>query len=106
MRGLLVLIFVVISTIAISGCGKEIGDSCSSSQNCPSGAMCDNSLPGGYCTITPCWPGECPDESVCIDFGHEQRFCMKRCTDQYDCREGYICRKDQKGHSFCYPSLK
>ncbi len=89
-----ILLFLTI--FLTPGCGKEIGDSCSSSNDCPSGAVCDTSQPGGYCTITPCYKGDCPSESRCTDFGMDNTFCMKRCNDDYDCRDGYRCVKDIK----------
>jgi hypothetical protein len=53
-----------------SGCGHQIGDSCSTNVDCqPDGTrFCDTSAPGGYCTIDGCDNGTCPDEATCIRF--------------------------------------
>ena len=55
-----------------SGCGSEIGDSCSVNLDCdPSnsnGRVCDLSSAGGYCTIVGCDHDSCPEGSVCIRF--------------------------------------
>ncbi len=55
---------------ATSGCGTEIGDSCSLSSDCsPQGdRFCDTASPGGYCTVIGCDYNNCPDDSVCIRF--------------------------------------
>jgi len=84
-------ITLLLALLFILGCGKEIGDSCSSTNDCPTGAVCDTSPPGGYCTITPCYSGDCPSEAKCIDYGMDNSFCMRRCNDDYDCRSGYSC---------------
>lgn len=57
-------------TIALAGCGNEIGDSCSLSIDCSSQGdrFCDISSPGGYCTVIGCDYNNCPDDSVCIRF--------------------------------------
>ena len=99
MNLLLALLFALL--MSISGCGKEIGDSCSSVNDCPTGSVCDTSMPGGYCTVTPCTYGECPAESRCVDYGHGSTFCMKRCNDDYDCREGYSCAETPVGEKVC-----
>jgi hypothetical protein len=54
----------------VAGCGQEIGDSCSLSQDCsPEGdRICDNFQPEGYCTIQGCDYNTCPGEAVCIRF--------------------------------------
>ena len=91
MPGRLAGICMILFLLFLPGCGKEIGDSCNSVNDCPSNAVCDTSMPGGYCTVTPCHYGECPSESRCIDYGHDNTFCMRRCNDDYDCREDYKC---------------
>ena len=66
---------VLIAVVAIAGvgsvgCGKEIGDSCTLSQDCsPDGdRICDSFQPEGYCTIQGCDFDTCPGEAVCIKF--------------------------------------
>lgn len=64
------LAIVAVFSIAVLGCGTEIGDSCSLSSDCsPQGdRFCDTSSPGGYCTVIGCDYNNCPDDSVCIRF--------------------------------------
>ncbi len=53
-----------------AGCGHEIGDSCSISNDCsPNGdRICDLKSPGGYCTIQGCDHDSCPEEAICVSF--------------------------------------
>lgn len=64
--------WVLIALVAALGvgCGKEIGDSCTLSQDCsPDGdRICDSFQPQGYCTIQGCDFDTCPGEAVCIKF--------------------------------------
>jgi hypothetical protein len=51
-------------------------------------------MPGGYCTITGCRAGTCPEEAVCVawDTGVAERaLCMRSCGSGSDCRDGYQC---------------
>ena len=107
-------------------CTKKIGDGCRSSLDCSqdSERTCDISQPGGYCTVEGCDERSCPDESACIRFfprlfltkpctdgcaidevcvgdrcaprASERRFCAKTCSNDGDCRGGYVCREAGK----------
>ena len=84
--------------------------------------ICDPTLPGGYCTVEGCDEGTCPDDAVCVRFfptsgllhtcaagcaAHEvclsdgfcaarkseDRFCMRGCAQDYQCRDHYVCRE-------------
>jgi hypothetical protein len=71
--------FVVIM-LALSGCEASIGDSCSTSNECPTGTVCDTDSPGGYCLVAQCESDEeCPEEAACIRFTESQAFCLKKC---------------------------
>lgn len=72
-------------------CTSLIGDDCETSRQCPVGSFCDRTMPGGYCTRTPCRPGECPEEAVCVEFDNGQTFCMLSCDASDDCRDDYTC---------------
>ena len=92
-----------------SGCKPEIGDDCETSTDCSNAGdrLCDTTQPGGYCTIFNCEPGTCPeDEAICVAFQsslskvcadtpQDQRlmrtFCLRKCSDDDDCRSGYRC---------------
>ncbi len=88
--------------IGLAGCAAEIGDSCSSNADCGRGRICDRSMPGGYCTKTPCRVNECPDEAVCISYPDGSSYCMLHCRSDSDCRGGsYECVKDWGDHPYC-----
>jgi hypothetical protein len=84
---------VLASVLLAAGCSPEIGDECSSNSDCSGSAICDTSQAGGYCTQTPCRPGECPAEATCIEFEPEVTYCMKTCIDYKECRYGQTCVK-------------
>jgi hypothetical protein len=133
-------IAVLLLALAATGCGDEIGDSCSISSDCsPDGnRTCDTSSLDGYCTIVGCDFESCPDESTCVAFygvfenttcdpttedkpesrtdacsideictlqgkcasrSSEVRYCMKTCSSNSDCRDGYECRDTDKDAS-------
>ncbi len=91
------------------GCTPDIGADCSTSLNCSQmgDRTCDTSLPGGYCTIPNCEPDTCPSEAACIAFRQQisinpacqdssdtrmiRTFCMVHCSENDDCRGGYVC---------------
>jgi hypothetical protein len=99
------------------GCTPEIGDKCILSTDCSlrGERLCDTSQPGGYCTILNCRGNLCPDNAACVLFhptiqgcDYNDRtpsrtgrtFCVKTCSDNSDCREGYVCddpRRDPWG---------
>jgi hypothetical protein len=63
----LVLLLVVATG---AGCKREIGDECTTAADCnPNGTRsCDQSQPGGYCTIQGCDETSCPEEAACIRY--------------------------------------
>ena len=86
-----------------SACAPEIGDPCENSVDCDiqNKRTCDLTLPGGYCTISGCEKGTCPDEAVCVAFRPEpdrlsNSWCMASCDDNSDCRDGYRCRRAEQ----------
>jgi hypothetical protein len=105
-RALFLAAAVAIALLA--GCSPAIGDECESSGDCPTGRefICDNTVPGGYCTISGCRIGECPDASVCVIFDRNTSFCMASCEGDDECREDLVCRKDQNFEDepmgYCY----
>jgi hypothetical protein len=92
------LALVVALALALFGCPKQIGDSCSLSSDCSINAdrVCDLAQPSGYCTVPGCEANGCPSEAMCVSFDAHaprlrRRFCMKGCNGNDDCREGYRC---------------
>jgi hypothetical protein len=63
---------VVVLTLLVAACGKEIGDPCIVNTDCsPQGdRLCDSSTgsTGGYCTIMGCDYSTCPNEAACVRF--------------------------------------
>jgi len=92
---------VLAVALVLSACGPSIGDECSNDSQCPAGSYCDKTMPGGFCTISPCREGECPDESVCVKFSNNETYCMPSCGSDGDCRDGYVCIKDIGSNPFC-----
>ncbi len=92
----------VLLLVLVAGCGHEIGDSCSLSSECsPDGdRICDQSSPGGYCTIMGCDENTCPDGSVCIRFFSVGSTNLS-CTDDRDCSVDELCTLND----WCVPRL-
>lgn len=101
LRGASALTSLVLAAALAAGCAPTVGDACETNTNCGTALFCDLSVPDGYCTASPCRQGECPEESVCVDFGAEASFCMRRCDGDQGCREGLSCRKDVGDTAFC-----
>jgi len=91
------------------GCTPKIGNKCTLSTDCSQlgDRLCDGTQPNGYCTIFNCEPDNCPD-SICVAFDptldpacknadqgrwprFERTFCLKACSADSDCRDGYAC---------------
>ncbi len=101
---------LVLLPLALAGCAAEIGDSCVLSTDCSETGdrICDDTQPNGYCTIVNCEPDSCPSEAACIGFRDApsttnvcesatdlrtlRTFCMRKCSNDGDCRSGYECQ--------------
>lgn len=92
---------VLFLAVLVGGCGTYIGDDCGNDRDCPTGAYCDRVMPGGYCTIEACRPGDCPGGSVCVRFANDESYCMAKCKKDGDCRDGYSCITDVGEDPFC-----
>ena len=93
---LLLLLFAL-----LPACGSEVGDECSSDSECGNRRICDRASRGGYCTVSPCSPGSCPANSVCVEFENEATYCMALCDTSDDCRGGYTCDEETGAAPFC-----
>jgi hypothetical protein len=95
--------------VLLVGCAPKIGNKCTLSTDCSQlgDRLCDATQPDGYCTIFNCEPDTCP-EAACVAFKaqldpaceatdvsrtprFERTFCMKVCSQDSDCRDGYRC---------------
>lgn len=96
-------IYVLTMACLMAGCEAGVGDKCSTSNDCPTGTVCDTDSPGGYCLASGCeFNDECPENSVCVSFTKNQSYCLKKCKKSGDCRSGYACRDDIGTQPFCY----
>lgn len=101
--------------LLLAGCGKNIGDSCESVNECIStdtDRLCltqdGEGFPGGYCTKFNCGGSNaCPEEAACVAYRStlgggecdsetslsrlQRNYCMLRCENDSDCRSGYRC---------------
>jgi hypothetical protein len=75
----------------VSGCAYS---------TCPEEAACVRFFTGNF-TNKPCDPAQptdcsldelCGLEGHCVPRSSEIRFCMRKCSSQGDCRDGYECR--------------
>lgn len=100
---------LVVAALGVLGCQPKIGDSCNLGTDCSESGdrICDDTVPGGYCTTPNCEPDACPEEAACIGFRQSpsslgvcsdpnqmrtlRTFCMRRCSNDGDCRSGYAC---------------
>jgi len=100
------LLLVLGSILGGFGCKPKVGEDCVTSVDCSLSGdrLCDDTLPGGYCTVFNCEPNGCPEESVCVAFSEgtcstasvsirfRRTFCMRSCEEESDCRGGsYQC---------------
>ena len=107
------IVFALVAALAgsVAACAPNIGDACINAAECPPGAVCDTTVPGGYCTEFECFDdGDCDGEAICIDF-EVVSACMDPCSVNGDCRtsDGYMCQDPAEGAfgsgPFCnYPS--
>lgn len=102
---------------------RGVGDACELDDQCPAGGSgmtecLTDGFPGGYCSVVECEAHghDCPDDAgldgdegtvKCVQI--EVLQCMKLCTAQTDCRDGYDCVgvPDSAGHGtvdICLPA--
>ena len=87
-----------------TACAPKLGDGCKHTTDCSINGdrTCDNSQPGGYCTIPDCEPNSCPDSGRCVRFQPDQprlsrSWCMAECGKTKDCnRDAYVCRSAEQ----------
>jgi hypothetical protein len=86
--------------VLTASCGKDIGDPCTTNVDCAQDGSrdCDQSQPGGYCTINGCDELSCPSGSACIRiFPYEAPGAS--CATDADCPADQLCLPD----GFCVP---
>lgn len=63
--------FIAVAIAAlVAGCGYQIGASCVVDTDCSADGsrFCDQTQPGGYCTIMGCDYNTCPSDGECVKF--------------------------------------
>src|SRR5882672_9534158 len=94
------LVPLAISTLLAAACGHKIGDECTLNADCASDGsrICDTfTLHGGYCTISGCDFGTCPDEAICVRFNpalEDATSCAN--LGQVECGSDEICNLERK----------
>jgi hypothetical protein len=86
-----------IGLLVLAGCGVTMGDPCTTSAECDVGVCLNRDFaPGGYCSkaCNPGQPFSCPAGTTCVQglLARDQPGCMKSCSQQSECRQGYVCR--------------
>ena len=100
---LLWLAALCVILMVASGCAPQIGDACEVNDDCPEGATCNLTTEDGFCTIEDCRPGDCPSESVCVEFSRHEAFCLRSCDEDGDCRDEHACIDDQEhDKQYCF----
>ena len=61
-----------------------VGGLCDGDVDCAGANLCSPMMPGGYCTVTPCEAGGCPEDSVCVDLGGAT-MCLLACDSDDAC---------------------
>jgi len=90
------MLALLVVLVAGAGCSHEIGDECTTAADCnPNGSRaCDQSQPGGYCTVQGCDETSCPSEAACIRYFPAQYLTMP-CTPHPDPGVATGCAADQ-----------
>ena len=107
-RRVAALLSAALLSAALCGCQPSVGDVCQSNVECGAteGAICDVSVPQGYCTVAGCVPNGCPEDSVCVRFDEQTSYCMQICLSDGECREEHTCRDvgtyAEEGFGYCY----
>lgn len=97
------LLILLVQILILTGCEAAVGDKCTTSNDCPTGTVCDTDSPGGYCLVYSCDADEeCPEDATCVFYTQSISYCLKKCDKNSDCRSGYTCRDDIGDQKFCY----
>lgn len=84
---------MLVASGVVGGCGRKIGDSCTTSADCDptrGTRTCDLSQPGGYCIVEGCDARSCPEDSVCVRF-FPTAFLSVSCEDDKSCDAEEVC---------------
>lgn len=98
-----------LALVALSGCFyTTLGAPCGTTDQCQAGQEC-LTAPEGFCSRGCTEAGQtrdCPNDSICTNFGGDQLVCSDRCNVDGDCRDGYVCLLTHEGgtQSACRPA--
>jgi hypothetical protein len=130
MKGQWVCVTAMVVAWITGGCSDvptRVGDVCQIDDHCggAEGSLslkCDNSIPGGACTVESCTMDNpdttdvaedlqsCPEGSRCVREGANLYLCRRACEQLSDCREvivcGQKCETDDNGVETCSQECK
>lgn len=89
--------------------GAVDGDACEADDGCRSGFCAPSpDWPGGYCTTVDCNTRvDCESDgenNACLVSGRGSNYCVRLCTSNNECREGYICQGLSQTEGYCAPN--
>ena len=106
-RALGVIAFVLVAGVVSCGDdddgGGDVGAPCRDDFDCDGRCVRGGDWPGGMCTYSCDFDGDCPDHTACVE--EDGGVCAVVCGDTEDCRDygfepGYSCAQtDRQGHS-------
>ena len=92
--------------VCVPATGLADGEACNGNDEC-GGDLCFEDWPDGFCTTTGCddfedcnRPGD--ENNKCLR-SRGGNFCVRICTLDSECREGYVCEMFGNGEGMCYP---
>lgn len=94
------LLGMLLLCAGLFACGPVMGDPCTVNTECGPGVCLNRDFtPGGACSLA-CTVGgpACPAGSVCVDraISRDAAGCLRSCTQDADCRTGYVCRVERE----------
>lgn len=88
------LITTALALATLTGCfSTTVGLPCETAMECQAGQACITA-PGGFCSRGCTEAGQtrdCPNDTICTNFGDGQLVCSTPCERDADCRPNFEC---------------